>query len=366
MPKNKTDYVRKTFMATMPNGKKKQIQIYGKTEKEALKKLAKIQAEYELGLRTLNNNTPFSRWADEYMETYYKPTVQAATYNNAKSILDKYLKPELGIMTIGNIRPAHIHNCLLQFQGMSKDYARKSRQLLFRIFDKAVLNEMINRNPVQGTELPKTAAKSPRRPLTPAEKASFMKAVSMHEKGIMFACQLACGLRSQEVRALKWSDIDLKKEIITIRHAVAAGEKTIKAPKSDAGYRTIPMPAWFVEMLRRHIRDISTDFVFWGTKDKPITSQRFIRAWSSFMREWDIAAGAELYRNQVIKHMIDQEITPYYLRHTYATELAENSVDIKTAQYLLGHSDIKMTAEIYTHVTEKMIETARAKINSNY
>ena len=84
------------------------------------------------------------------------------------------------------------------------------------------------------------------------------------------------------------------------------------------------------------------------------------------MREWDIAAGAELYRNQVIKHMIDQEITPYYLRHTYATELAENSVDIKTAQYLLGHSDIKMTAEIYTHVTEKMIETARAKINSNY
>ena len=48
----------------------------------------------------------------------------------------------------------------------------------------------------------------------------------------------------------------------------------------------------------------------------------------------------------------------------YASRLAEAGVDIKTAQYLLGHSDIKMTVQIYTHVTPKMLESAREKINA--
>ena len=79
----------------------------------------------------------------------------------------------------------------------------------------------------------------------------------------------------------------------------------------------------------------------------------------------DIEAGAALYRNKVIIHSpnIGQDLTPYYLRHTYATDLAERGVPLKTAQYLLGHATIAMTAQIYTHVTTAMIDDARALIN---
>ena len=56
------------------------------------------------------------------------------------------------------------------------------------------------------------------------------------------------------------------------------------------------------------------------------------------------------------------DLVPYCLRHTYATMLAEAGVDLKTAQYLLGHSTITMTAKYYTHVTPVMVENAREKI----
>jgi site-specific recombinase XerD len=82
------------------------------------------------------------------------------------------------------------------------------------------------------------------------------------------------------------------------------------------------------------------------------------------MRIMDIKAGAKTYRNKIIVHAIKQDLIPYFLRHTYATQLAEKGVDIKTAQYLLGHSNIAMTANIYTHVTQKMIDQAREKINA--
>ena len=68
------------------------------------------------------------------------------------------------------------------------------------------------------------------------------------------------------------------------------------------------------------------------------------------MRQWDLDAGAETYRNAIITHAIDQDITPHYLRHTYATQLYRTGIDLKTAQYLLGHADIRTTANIYSHI----------------
>jgi len=77
------------------------------------------------------------------------------------------------------------------------------------------------------------------------------------------------------------------------------------------------------------------------------------RMWHSFYRACDIAAGAELYRNAVVKHAFDPAITPHYLRHTYCTNLRRQGVALKTAQYLMGHADISTTANIYSHVTEE-------------
>lgn len=188
--------------------------------------------------------------------------------------------------------------------------------------------------------------------------------VDKHPFANFFAIILGCGLRPGEVRALTWANVDMKKKNITVASATSATGTNIKEPKTKAGYRTIPMPDWLYERLRVMPHD-DLSYLFKGNDGKPITKQRYERAWKSFHRLMDVTAGAKVIHNEVVIHAIDQDITPYYLRHTYATGLVEAGVDIKTAQYLLGHSDIRMTLQIYSHVTEKMIDAAREKINNS-
>jgi len=73
--------------------------------------------------------------------------------------------------------------------------------------------------------------------------------------------------------------------------------------------------------------------------------------------------GATVYRNQIIESNVAGDLVPYCLRHTYGTDLQDAGVPINIAKYLMGHSDISMTANIYTHTTETAIQDAADKIN---
>lgn len=356
----------KTFSVTMPDGSKRRVYIRANTKKELETKYIEKKVAYESGKIIMNSNTLFVLWAKEWLEIYKKPSVTDATYENIRQKINKFFLPFLGNLKINDIKTIHIQHCMNNLQGYSQDIINKSFNIINSIMEKAVVNNLINRNPCIGVEKPKGKPKQERRSLTPEELDIFMKVLQKHEKGLLFGIMLACGLRPSEARALSWGDIDIKNKQLNIRFAVETGKNTLKEPKSKSGIRTIPIPNWYMELFnRKMIPNINqTEFIFFGAAKKPMTKQRMERAWSSFLREMDITAGAKLYRNEITEHAIETNITPYYLRHTYATKLAENGVDMKTAQYLLGHADIKMTAQIYTHVTNKMLETAREKINN--
>lgn len=86
--------------------------------------------------------------------------------------------------------------------------------------------------------------------------------------------------------------------------------------------------------------------------------------WRSFKRQLNISMGCKVYRNQLIApYPLDEGFRPYYLRHTHCTDLQKKGVDVRTAQYLMGHSDITITANIYTHADNQTIIDAADKIN---
>ena len=101
-------------------------------------------------------------------------------------------------------------------------------------------------------------------------------------------------------------------------------------------------------------------------RSKPINEQTYKRRWQFLVNDMQRNCGAKTYRNAIIatSGTLRPDLHPYDLRHTYCTNLAEVGVDIRTAQYLMGHSDIKMTANIYTTVTDKMKKEAIAKVNA--
>lgn len=74
--------------------------------------------------------------------------------------------------------------------------------------------------------------------------------------------------------------------------------------------------------------------------------------------------GATVYRNKIVKSIVAPDLVPYCLRHTYGTDLQDAGVPLNVAKYLMGHSDIQTTANIYTDTTDYIIEDAADKINA--
>lgn len=114
----------------------------------------------------------------------------------------------------------------------------------------------------------------------------------------------------------------------------------IKSTKTEAGERTIPLLTKLEAVLPK-----GKGFVF-GTEDKPPTLCTFRRHWEAFCNEADIT------------------VTPHQLRHLFATVLYESGIDEKLAQEILGHSSIRMTKDLYTHIRTSKLDEAREKINS--
>ena len=113
---------------------------------------------------------------------------------------------------------------------------------------------------------------------------------------------------------------------------------------------------------------ILTSKAICGNPGQPISEQRYKHAWQSFFRNMQIAAGATLYRNRIIvaAQDIGTDLTPYCLRHTYATRLAEKRVDIKVAMKFMGHTSANMLMQVYQHVSEKLEDEARIIVRDLY
>lgn len=360
---SKLKYDRSVFI-TRADGTKQRIRVRGNNRKEVESRIAEIRFQEQSGLLTFNSNTPFSVWMEEWLNIYKKPKVTSGTYNEICGIMQRCFGNDLGSMKISDIRLPHVQKCLNAMEGYSKSYIHRAYIYIKACFQKAWEAEMISRSPCIGLEEPNATIYEERRALTAEERRYFLESIQTHHKGAFFGVMYACGLRPAEARGLTWFNINMRNKTLTVAQSCASKSKDIKRPKTEAGKRTIPIPDWYMEMLKK-VERTESPYVFPNTKGQPMNEQRYLKTWHSLLREMEIRSGAQLYRNKIIMRspVIGEDLKPYNLRHTYATELAEKGVPLKTAQYLLGHADIRITANIYTHITEKMIEEAREKIN---
>ena len=88
----------------------------------------------------------------------------------------------------------------------------------------------------------------------------------------------------------------------------------------------------------------------------------FYHARHSFYHQKDIANGATVYRNQIIKSTLAPDFEPYLLRHTFCTDCQAAGVPLNVAKELMGHSDISVTSKIYTHMVDEVFEQNRRRL----
>ena len=208
---------------------------------------------------TFNSNTPFSSWFREYIEVYKKPTVQPGSIKDIESIISLYFMPYLENMKLQDIRLINLQQCINEMAGKSNAYINRAYIYIKEIFQKAVENDLLVKSPALNLTKPKGKS-SNRRALTEDERKMFIAELPTHQYGALFGIMLACGLRPAEARALTLFDLDLKNKQICVSHAIERHSLNVKEPKTKAGFRTIPIPDWYIPYLE-NIKKTS-QFVF--------------------------------------------------------------------------------------------------------
>lgn len=391
------------------NGKR--YHVAKKTQQELYIAVGQLLQQLEDGTLTLNKNTTVKRWAEEWLETYKKGNITDKSFRTYTEKLDGYILPAIGSMKLCDVTEVHLQKILNGQRGTSFSHVSKLRMVLSQMFERAVSTRLITFNPAASLVLP-DCTKGTHRSITEEERAAILTVCDRHHGGMWVKMILYCGLRPGETAALRWRDIDFKRAIVSIHTARESGSTNEKSTKTEAGVREVPIRSDYLAELRK-VRGDPFEYVFTQAqtknRHKPHTESSMHSMWESFKRLVDIELAEHqlkaiaamkdtrkkklllgqmnsdlpvsemlarldkgntkcTYRNQVVIHGESKEmlheLQPYCLRHTFCTDLQRAGVPLNVAKYLMGHKDISVTANIYTHTTEDVIQDAAEKMRA--
>lgn len=321
-------------LTVVENGRKKQKYFYGHTKQEVLRKIAAYKEQAA-------NGPAFG----DVAELWWEEAVESLAWNSLKNYRPNYerLKKYFSGVYIAQIRPSDLNRFMRDFtrkNHASDKTARNQLMVANLIFKYAVANGYLELNPAREITVPKDLKKS-RREMPSGDDISRIKASVGLPFGLFAYMALYTGMRRGELLALTWEDVDTAAGEITISKSLyhEGNRPRVKAPKTAAGVRSVPIVAKLAEHLKP-----TTGPVFPGADGGYLTSSGFDRLWRQYVQASGITC------------------TPHQLRHAYATMLFENGIAEADAQELLGHAQISTTMDIYTHIREGRKKQIRDKL----
>lgn len=358
-----------------PDGKPNRIAFYGKTRAEAVAKRDAYIAERKAGILPEGKTMTVREWIGIWSSMYKKPEDIAdyAPYINR-------LKNDLGRFGLREVQEANLVASLNAYSGKSTSAATKYRMIIKQVFHKAKKNHLIPDDPAEDLELPDDTTEGSHRALERWETDAILNGWHVHRAGRWAMIMMLAGLRRGEVAALDWEDVDLNSRTLSVNKAaqLKGGKTTIKdSTKTEAGIRVLPICEPLYQMLSSIPIEEREGPVCLSAKNTQLTAHAIKRGWDTFCscitrylngeevdqrgRRKD-CVGDKFKDAEVKTDRIVFECRPHDLRHTYATALYDAGVDLKSAQYYLGHSDISMTQELYTHLSQERKNESRSQL----
>lgn len=323
----------------------KRYQIYADTERELYQKAERRRLELEKGHVYIESSMSFTSWSKTCIETY-KTKCSDRTKRNFVYLVKSNIDPIIGSYSLKSIKPLHCQQVLNGQRGRSSSQIAKVHQAMNFIFGKAVQEGLINSNPAEFLEKP-AGFKLKRRALTEEEQQYFTKVALTDTKFYAYLMMLYCGCRPSEAYNCKGNDIIVRDGFYYLH---------VRGTKTASADRVVPLPQWLYDLFKNTKAD---DYICHTRTNKMVKFNYRQITWEVFKNKINIAMGCEVYRNKPIPpYPLASDIVQYCLRHTYCTNLAKKGIDIRTAQKLMGHTDIRMTANIYTHIDMSDLEKA--------
>ena len=291
-------------------------------------------------------------WATEWLETYKRDYVIDKSYKDYKSRLNRHILPHIGYLQLKQVKPIHLRKIMQEMKGYSGSRIDKVHQCVCQLFAAAWENDLIKDDPSKGLKKP-AGPRGSHRSITAHEREIILKVAENHKHGLWILIMLYCGLRTGETARVRIKDFDFKGKKLYID-----GTKTSNAP------RYVPVPEEILDKIKA-LGKGPFDFVFTNKDGVPIKPHNRGRMWKSFKKAMHIEMGGRIYRNAIVPpYVVAEDLVPYCLRHTYCTDLQDAGIPINVAKELMGHSDIYLTAKIYTHYTDVSFRDAADKLES--
>lgn len=363
-------YATSTIVGYTDDGKPKRKTLYGRTIMELDKKVAEFKSLQNKGIIINDGGMTVEQWGIKWLKLY-KSAKEYNTYAMYLNALNSHIIPEIGGIRLSALKSHHIQEMLNDI--ISVGHYRTAeivRLTIKQIIQQAIINEYICKDISLKVSLPQSQKKE-KRSLSNEEKAILEKTKLTQRERVFVDLLYYTGVRRGEALALTVKDIDFKNRrlIINKNLVIKDGESHLKnSPKTNAGNRSIPLPAKLLSELQEYIAHAKNIYLFTMKSGEPMTKSSFRRFWYNILDKMNVAAGGdEFSRSDTAIRLIAKDVTPHIFRHTYATNLYYAGIDVKTAQRLLGHSSIQVTLEIYTHLdAEVSISNTEDKLNSYF
>jgi integrase len=246
---------------------------------------------------------------------------------------------------ISEITTSDINKFLMSLakKGLAKKTVKNHKIIINRICHFAVIQGMCDQNPARESELPRNLKHTIRHPATVQEEQTIK---CNAEVWFLPYLALATGMRKGELLGLMWKDIDFEKNMIYVRRSIYySPAPTIKAPKTEAGVRSIPIIGQLREELIKR-KGNPNHFIFGG--ESPMTDKAYRYAYQKYQKETGITATAQ------------------QLRKSYATMAVDANVPPDVLKTIIGHRDISTTLNIYAEVREYRINEAQALLENQF
>jgi len=330
--------------------------IYGKTRKDVAARLSKAIAERDSGVVYDSENMTVGEYLDRWLSDSVRGTVRQRTYERYQSLVRVHISPALGRVKVKNLTAAHVRSLCREKldSGLAPRTVQYIHQTLSKALKQAVSDGLIPRN-AAGSVKPPQPRTEEIRPLDREQVRAFLEAVSGDRLEALYVVAITAGLRAGELLGLKWEDVDLDASMLQVRRTLSEARigRIFEAPKSGKG-RRIRLTGKATEALRGHRKRQLEEKLRLGT------------LWQENGLVFPSQAGTPIGGRNLIRHFklrlgrasLPSTFRFHDLRHTCATLLLKQGVHVKFVQELLGHGDVSLTLNVYSHVLPDMGDAA--------
>lgn len=338
------------------SGGRRRKTVFGETKQAVQNKLTKDKAATLEGLFVEPNKLRLGEYLDRWLEDGAKPTIRSTTHLSYQGIIENHIKPRIGGVMLSKLSPVQVQGLYAEMErdGASPRVRQLSHAVLRRALKMAVKWGLLVRNVCDAVDPPRVE-KREIATFTAEQVQTLLNTTKDHRLHALFVLAIGTGMRMGEMFALQWKNVDLKHGTLQVCHTMIElkGQLSLGEPKTSKSRRRIDLPQSAVTALKAHRKQSAAEgfqdatWVFCNTTGGPLRRSHF----------------HDYVFRPLLKAAKLPRIRFHDLRHTSASLLLAAGVHPKVVQERLGHSQIGITLDIYSHVLPTMGVEAAGKLD---